>query len=160
MQKRFAFKNIYGEISHFISQLDFAYSFYSGSWIFAWGHCLSPRADAEGADERTARSLLGTNGCGKSTLLGIISSAATGPGGGEMANHVHVNPRLRIGMLEQTAVSGSELSVRDEVMSRMVPPLAPLSKFFLLQWPSSRKRKCYDMLCVSEKFDIQCSMIQ
>ena len=54
----------------------------------------------------------------------------------------------------KVAVSGSELSVRDEVMSRMVPPLAPLSKFFLLQWPSSRKRKCYDMLCVSEKFDL------
>ena len=64
-------------------------------------------------------SLLGPNGCGKSTLLKTISSAAVGGVGGELSNQIHVNPRLRFGMLEQTAVSGSARSVREEVMSRM-----------------------------------------
>ena len=66
-------------------------------------------------------SLLGPNGCGKSTLLRTISSAAVDAAGGQMSNNIHVNPRLRFGMLEQTAVSGSGMSVRDEVMSRMGP---------------------------------------
>jgi len=64
-------------------------------------------------------SLLGPNGCGKSTLLRTISVAAVDAGSGELSNQIHVNPRLRFGMLEQTAVSGSDLSVREEVMSRM-----------------------------------------
>jgi ATP-binding cassette subfamily F protein 3 len=64
-------------------------------------------------------SLLGPNGCGKSTLLRTISSAAVDVGKGELSNQIHVNPRLRFGMLEQTAVSGSEQTVKVEVMSRM-----------------------------------------
>ena len=65
-------------------------------------------------------SLLGPNGCGKSTLLRTISAAAVDVAKGEMSNQISVNPRLRFGMLEQTAVSGSERSVKEEVMSRMV----------------------------------------
>lgn len=64
-------------------------------------------------------SLLGPNGCGKSTLLKTISAAAIDAGNGELSNQIHVNTRLRFGMLEQTAVSGSDSSVREEVMSRM-----------------------------------------
>ena len=64
-------------------------------------------------------SLLGPNGCGKSTLLKTISAAVVDAGKGELSNQIAVNPRLRFGMLEQTAVSGSDASVRDEVMSRM-----------------------------------------
>ncbi|KAL3929294.1 MAG: hypothetical protein SGPRY_002020 [Prymnesium sp.] len=64
-------------------------------------------------------SLLGANGCGKSTLLRAIASAATDREGSELSNVIHVNPKLRFGMLEQTAVSGSDRSVREEVMSRM-----------------------------------------
>ena len=36
-------------------------------------------------------------------------------GSGELSNQVAVNPRLRFGMLEQTAVSGSDRTVKDEV---------------------------------------------
>ena len=64
-------------------------------------------------------SLLGPNGCGKSTLLRTISAAAVDAGSGELSNQIAVNPSLRFGMLEQTAVSGSERTVKDEVMSRM-----------------------------------------
>ena len=65
-------------------------------------------------------SLLGPNGCGKSTLLRTIAAAATdATERGELSNTIAVNPRLRFGMLEQTAVSGSERSVKAEVMSRM-----------------------------------------
>ena len=39
--------------------------------------------------------------------------------GGELSNQIAVNPRLRFGMLEQTAVSGSDRTVKEEVMSRM-----------------------------------------
>jgi len=62
-------------------------------------------------------SLLGPNGCGKSTLLRAIAEAADLAG--DAATEIAVNPRLRFGLLEQTAVSGSERSVREEVMSRM-----------------------------------------
>ena len=65
-------------------------------------------------------SLLGPNGCGKSTLLRTIAAAAAdATERGELSNTIAVNPRLRFGMLEQTAVSGSERSVKAEVMSRM-----------------------------------------
>ena len=64
-------------------------------------------------------SLLGPNGCGKSTLLRTIAAAAVDASRGELSNQIAVNPRLRFGMLEQTAVSGSERSVKEEVMSRM-----------------------------------------
>ena len=65
-------------------------------------------------------SLLGPNGCGKSTLLRTIAAAAAdATERGELSNTIAVNPRLRFGMLEQTAVSGSERGVKEEVMSRM-----------------------------------------
>ena len=62
-------------------------------------------------------AIQGTNGCGKSTLLRAIGAAALGE---KLEDGVlQVSSSLRMGMLEQTAVSGSDLSVRDEVMSRM-----------------------------------------
>ena len=65
-------------------------------------------------------SLLGENGAGKSTLLREIASVASGGEHPAAARqHVAVDPRLRLGMLEQTAVAGSEASVKAEVMSRM-----------------------------------------
>ena len=63
-------------------------------------------------------ALLGGNGCGKSTLLRAIAEAAGGETfeeGGDLS----ISPSLQLGMLEQTAVTGAETSVRDEVMSRM-----------------------------------------
>eukprot|EP00919_Chromeraceae_sp_WS-2016_P057152 GHVR01135516.1.p1 GENE.GHVR01135516.1~~GHVR01135516.1.p1 ORF type:complete len:216 (-),score=34.39 GHVR01135516.1:499-1146(-) len=66
-------------------------------------------------------SLLGPNGCGKSTLLRSISGAAVDAASGVTSSNIYVNPKQRFGMLEQTAVSGSGMSVRDEVMSRMAP---------------------------------------
>jgi ATP-binding cassette subfamily F protein 3 len=62
-------------------------------------------------------ALLGGNGCGKSTLLRAIAEAA----GGESFEdgELQISSSLKLGMLEQTAVSGSESSVREEVMSRM-----------------------------------------
>ena len=65
-------------------------------------------------------ALLGTNGCGKSTLLRAISAAAMGEKMKDEDGVLKVNPALRFGMLEQTAVSGSDSTVREEVMSRMV----------------------------------------
>ena len=61
-------------------------------------------------------SLLGPNGCGKSTLLRTIASAAAQ---GEFSDQIAVNPRLRFGMLEQTAVSGSE---RRRAACQLPPP--------------------------------------
>ncbi|EOD12548.1 hypothetical protein EMIHUDRAFT_247380 [Emiliania huxleyi CCMP1516] len=63
----------------------------------------------------------GTNGCGKSTLLRAISAAANGGGGGRLADggQLVVSSSLRLGMLEQTAVSGADTTVREEVVSRM-----------------------------------------
>jgi len=62
-------------------------------------------------------ALLGGNGAGKSTLLRAIAAAARGD---EYADsEISVDKRLRLGMLEQTAVSGSISTVREEVMSRM-----------------------------------------
>ncbi len=62
-------------------------------------------------------ALVGPNGAGKSTLLRAIADAATGAvsADGQLA----VSPTLRLGMLEQTAVSGSERTLREEVVSRM-----------------------------------------
>ena len=62
-------------------------------------------------------ALLGTNGCGKSTLLRAIAAAAQGEKLEEGV--MQVSSELRMGMLEQTAVSGSDTSVREEVVSRM-----------------------------------------
>jgi hypothetical protein len=68
-------------------------------------------------------SLLGPNGCGKSTLLRTIAAAAAAATErGELSNTIAVNPRLRFGMLEQTAVSGSDRGVKEEVMSHMATP--------------------------------------
>ena len=57
----------------------------------------------------------GTNGCGKSTLLRAISAAANGGGGGRLADggQLVVSSSLRLGMLEQTAVSGADTTVRE-----------------------------------------------
>ena len=62
-------------------------------------------------------ALLGGNGCGKSTLLRAVAAAARGEKteDGELL----IASGLRMGMLEQTAVSGAETTVREEVMSRM-----------------------------------------
>ena len=66
-------------------------------------------------------AIQGTNGCGKSTLLRAIGTAASGETGNtEDEGILQVSSSLRMGMLEQTAVSGSENSVREEVVSRMV----------------------------------------
>ena len=63
-------------------------------------------------------ALLGGNGCGKSTLLRAIGEAARGTRF-EEDGELEVAGSLRVGMLEQTAVTGSESTVREEVMSRM-----------------------------------------
>ena len=62
-------------------------------------------------------ALLGSNGCGKSTLLREIVAAA----GGEQREDggLKVSGSLQVGYLEQTAVSGAETSLKEEVMSRM-----------------------------------------
>ena len=66
-------------------------------------------------------AIQGTNGCGKSTLLRAIGTAARGETGNTEDDGVlQVSSSLRMGMLEQTAVSGSDKSVREEVVSRMV----------------------------------------
>lgn len=60
--------------------------------------------------------IVGPNGAGKSSLLGVVLGkwpAATG--------HATVKAGSRVGSLEQTAVSGSTLSVRQEAMSLMGP---------------------------------------
>lgn len=62
-------------------------------------------------------ALLGGNGAGKSTLLRAIAAAARRDDYADM--EIAVDEGLRLGMLEQTAVSGSTLTVREEVMSRM-----------------------------------------
>lgn len=62
-------------------------------------------------------ALVGSNGCGKSTLLRAIAAAASGETTRD--GKMHVLKRLNLGMLEQTAVSGSDSTVRGEVMSRM-----------------------------------------
>ena len=63
-------------------------------------------------------ALLGTNGCGKSTLLRAIAASCQGEKLEE--GTVMVQNSMRMGMLEQTAVSGAETTVKEEVMSRMV----------------------------------------
>lgn len=63
-------------------------------------------------------ALQGTNGCGKSTLLRAIAASALGEKLEE--GTILIDSTLRMGMLEQTAVSGSTTTVREEVVSRMV----------------------------------------
>ena len=62
-------------------------------------------------------ALQGTNGCGKSTLLRAIAASAVGEKLEE--GTILIDSTLRMGMLEQTAVSGSDTTVREEVVSRM-----------------------------------------
>ena len=62
-------------------------------------------------------AIQGTNGCGKSTLLRAIAASAKGDKLEE--GLILVDSTLRMGMLEQTAVSGSDNTVREEVVSRM-----------------------------------------
>ena len=57
--------------------------------------------------------LVGANGSGKSTLVRVLSGAR-----GASAGSATVGTRL-VGVLEQTAVSGSEKTVEEEAMSRM-----------------------------------------
>ena len=64
-------------------------------------------------------ALLGTNGCGKSTLLREIADSCKGEKTSGDDGVIKVLSSLRMGMLEQTAVSGSETTVKEEVMSRM-----------------------------------------
>ena len=79
-------------------------------------------------------ALQGSNGCGKSTLLRAISAAAKGEKLGD--GTLIVSSLLRFGMLEQTAVSGRDTTVRQEVMSRMYaansslndPPTCPYTQ--------------------------------
>lgn len=63
-------------------------------------------------------AIVGQNGVGKSTLLKAITNT-----GGELVNiregNVIIAKKARIGYLEQKGVSGSVLSVRREVSSRM-----------------------------------------
>lgn len=58
--------------------------------------------------------IVGANGCGKSSLLGHIVGTYESSAGG-----VAVKRGCSVGYLEQTAVTQSARSVRDEVMSRM-----------------------------------------
>ena len=59
-------------------------------------------------------AIVGPNGAGKSTLLGaLVGKFSLGAG------KVAVKSGLRVGYLEQTAVSGATTTVREEVASRM-----------------------------------------
>ena len=58
--------------------------------------------------------LVGANGCGKSTLLRCVSGLRS-----HDAGELRVAQRADVGYLEQTAVSGSKLTVAEEARSRM-----------------------------------------
>ena len=58
--------------------------------------------------------LVGANGCGKSTLLRCVSGLRS-----HDAGELRVAQRADVGYLEQTAVSGSKLTVAQEARSRM-----------------------------------------
>ena len=58
--------------------------------------------------------LVGANGCGKSTLLRCVSGIRS-----HDAGELRVAQRADVGYLEQTAVSGSKLTVAEEARSRM-----------------------------------------
>lgn len=79
-----------------------------------------------GVGERWA--IVGPNGCGKSTLLRAILGGMESLGDSAEAGRATVKilsgtvaraPALSVGYLEQTAVTGSRRSVREEAMSRM-----------------------------------------
>ena len=58
--------------------------------------------------------LVGSNGCGKSTLLRCLSGQRRVDGG-----KLLLGPTVELGYLEQTAVTGSQLTVWEEAKSRM-----------------------------------------
>jgi len=58
--------------------------------------------------------LVGANGCGKSTLVKCLSGAR-----GASSGRAEIARTTSVGVLEQTAVSGSALTVEEEAMSRM-----------------------------------------
>ena len=58
--------------------------------------------------------LVGGNGCGKSTLLKCIAGVRSIQDG-----EIIISSKLNVGYFEQTAVSGAQSTVKDEVMSRM-----------------------------------------
>ena len=58
--------------------------------------------------------LVGANGCGKSTLVKCLSGAR-----GASSGRAEIARTASVGVLEQTAVSGSALTVEEEAMSRM-----------------------------------------
>lgn len=62
--------------------------------------------------------LVGANGAGKSTLLKALCGIR-----GISSGRIVVAPRLEVGYLEQTAVSGSTRTVWEEARSRMTPLL-------------------------------------
>mmetsp|Transcript_9215 Transcript_9215/g.11619 ORF Transcript_9215/g.11619 Transcript_9215/m.11619 type:complete len:745 (+) Transcript_9215:27-2261(+) len=65
--------------------------------------------------ERNQRwGLVGPNGCGKSTLLGCLTGSVRKDEGQAL-----IAPKLRLGYLRQTAVSGSTKTVFDEAASEM-----------------------------------------
>lgn len=63
-------------------------------------------------------ALVGRNGCGKSTLMKAITGT-----GGELVSiaegEIQIAKKARMGYLEQKGVSGSVMTVREEVSSRM-----------------------------------------
>jgi ATPase subunit of ABC transporter with duplicated ATPase domains len=61
-------------------------------------------------------AIIGENGCGKSTLLKALTGTLPEL---LMEGNIKVMPGVRLGYLEQTAVSGATTSVKNEVMSRM-----------------------------------------
>jgi len=61
-------------------------------------------------------AIVGENGCGKSTLLKALTGTLPEL---LMEGSIKVMPGVRLGYLEQTAVSGATTSVKSEVMSRM-----------------------------------------
>lgn len=81
--------------------------------------------------------IVGANGCGKSSLLGHIVGTYE-----SSAGSVAVKQGCSVGYLEQTAVTQSARSVRDEVMSRMGTVAEARSR--LAQEDSEAAREAFD----------------
>ena len=65
-------------------------------------------------DPKERWGIVGPNGCGKSTLLGAITGSVRIDDGDAL-----VAPKVKVGYLKQTAVSGSTKTVREEAASEM-----------------------------------------